>query len=70
MNQFQLNLDETLCVGIEMEEEFSARLDVAPFRGRGGQAIQPEAVNAPWWATCEGEPGSLFDRVPRPRRAA
>lgn len=68
MRQFQLTEDETRSVGIELDEDFPARLDAATFRDHRGHATSDPDL--PLWERFDGEPGSLFRRVPRRRRAA
>lgn len=69
MDRFQMSLEEIENVSIEAEE-FADSYDLAPIRNHSGQAIVPDAVTVPWWASDEREPGSLFDRAPRGNRAA
>jgi len=69
MNRFQQSLEETESVSIEAPD-FADAYDMEPIRNHSGQAIIPDAVTVPGWAGDEREPGCLFDRVPRRRRAA
>ncbi len=69
MDRFQQSLEEMESASFETPD-FADTYDLAPIRNRAGQAIVPDAVTVPWWAWDEQEPGSLFDRVPRRRRAA
>lgn len=63
--QFQLTEDDIHSVGCEMDEDFPARLDTPPFRGRGGRAIPIEGDGLPVWVRRDDEPGSLFRRARR-----
>jgi hypothetical protein len=69
MDRFQQSLAEMESISIDVEESNDS-YDLSPIRNRSGQAIIPDAVTVPWWASDEREPGSLFDHAPRGRRAA
>ena len=63
----RINLDETLVVGIEIDEDetFFSRFDSAPCVRRSGQRITSESASCSAWEMFGKEPGSLFDRVSR-----